>query len=180
MDKLKPVDEHALHDMVNKAIADIQAKGELDLHQLHLHDILHSWFIHTNGTDVVCITQWSDDLPTLSFDKTFKQCTDCMAAKSTRRNRPGRSTCRAAKPLDLIHMDIAGPFAQSTQNGKIYFLVLVDDHSCKSWVYLLSKRSQATVAFKHFCKSVGGPDKVVQVRAMQSDNAKEFIMGKTK
>eukprot|EP00961_Rhodomonas_salina_P065425 879824-Rhodomonas_salina.1 len=126
--------------MVDQAVADIEQAGR---HGLHLRDILHKRFIHTNGADIVRITHWSDHVPALSFEKTHARCADCMTTKSTHQPRGGRSQRRAARPLELIHMDIAGPFKHSTQGGEIYFLVLVDDSSRKAWVYLLSKKSQA-------------------------------------
>eukprot|EP00961_Rhodomonas_salina_P193512 2612322-Rhodomonas_salina.1 len=108
-----------------------------DRHGLHLHDILHHSFIHTNEADVVRVTQWSDDLPSLSFAKTNTPCRDCMITKGTHRNRPPLSQRRATRPLELVHMDIAGPFKTSMQGNKVYFLVIVDDYSRKAWVYLL-------------------------------------------
>eukprot|EP00961_Rhodomonas_salina_P226257 3058826-Rhodomonas_salina.1 len=76
-------------------------------------------------------------------------------------------------------MDIAGPFKHPTQGNKVYFLVLVDDYSRKCWVYLLSNKAQASAAFEHFCTQEGGADKVVAVRIVRSDNAGEFIAGRT-
>eukprot|EP00961_Rhodomonas_salina_P167796 2262071-Rhodomonas_salina.1 len=135
---LEPVDTHSIKEMVDQAVADIEQAGR---HGLHLHDILHKRFIHTNGADIVRVTR--DDVPTLSFEKTHARCADCMTTKSTRQPRGSRSQRRAARPLELIHMDIAGLFKHSTQGGEIYFLVLVDDCWRKAWVYLLSKKSQA-------------------------------------
>eukprot|EP00961_Rhodomonas_salina_P026405 356491-Rhodomonas_salina.1 len=103
-----------------------------------------------------------------------------MITKGTRRNRPPPSQRRATRPLELVHMDIAGPFKTSTQGNKVYFLVIVDDYSRKAWVYLLSNKSQAPDAFEHFCNEVGGADKVTCVRAVRSDNAGEFIAGRNR
>eukprot|EP00286_Rhodomonas_abbreviata_P015021 CAMPEP_0181340164 /NCGR_PEP_ID=MMETSP1101-20121128/29684_1 /TAXON_ID=46948 /ORGANISM="Rhodomonas abbreviata, Strain Caron Lab Isolate" /LENGTH=52 /DNA_ID=CAMNT_0023451263 /DNA_START=96 /DNA_END=250 /DNA_ORIENTATION=+ len=51
----------------------------------------------------------TDDMPTLSFKKSYKRCPCCIETKSRRKPKADRSTRRAARPLELVHTDIAGP-----------------------------------------------------------------------
>jgi hypothetical protein len=37
----------------------------------------------------------------------------------------------------MLHMDLFGPIAYRSSNGNKYGLVIVDDYSCFTWVFLL-------------------------------------------
>ena len=47
----------------------------------------------------------------------------------------------AAKPFDLIHSDIWGPFHYPSHNGYKFFLTLVDDCTRFCWVYLIKGKN---------------------------------------
>ena len=87
------------------------------------------------------------------------------------------SKCRAERPLELVHVDLAGPFQTPSQGGNVYFMVIIDDCSRRGTVYLLKEKAQAASAFQHFCETEGGADKAVQVHIVRSDNTKELTQG---
>ena len=49
--------------------------------------------------------------------------------------------------FDLVHMDIWGPFHVSTPARHKFFLTLVDDCTCATWVYLLHAKSDVLTVF---------------------------------
>eukprot|EP00961_Rhodomonas_salina_P116414 1566774-Rhodomonas_salina.2 len=116
----------------------------------------------------------------LNYDKTFKQCADCMEAKGLSGKRAKKSETRASRPLQLVHINLAGPFRVPTQDGRVYALITINDYSCKAWLYLQKKKSESINSFLHFCSKVGGADQVVTLKAMLSNNAPEFIEGEMK
>eukprot|EP00961_Rhodomonas_salina_P127404 1717621-Rhodomonas_salina.1 len=72
-DQLQAEDVISLQERVEKKIAEIESAGQRDPHTLHLRDILHERYNHRHNHDVVSVSHWTDDIPTLNYDKTFKQ-----------------------------------------------------------------------------------------------------------
>ena len=55
---------------------------------------------------------------------------------------------RASGGLDLVHGDLCGPITLPTPGGKLYFLLIVDDHSRYMWLELLATKDEALSSFK--------------------------------
>ena len=57
-----------------------------------------------------------------------------------------KCTCAAAsdyaKIVDLIHFDIWGPNRVVSSCHAKYFLTIVDDYSCATWVYLMIRKHE--------------------------------------
>ncbi|XP_075633928.1 uncharacterized protein LOC142606467 [Castanea sativa] len=49
---------------------------------------------------------------------------------------------KCAHHFDLVHMDVWGPFSVLTFDGHKYFLIVVDDASRATWVFLLKAKSK--------------------------------------
>jgi hypothetical protein len=49
--------------------------------------------------------------------------------------------------LQLVHVDLGGPILKETLDLSKYFLVFIDDYSCKSWVYFLCAKSETFANF---------------------------------
>ena len=56
----------------------------------------------------------------------------------------------STNPFDLVHIDIWGPFNVSTPTGHKYFLTIVDDCTCATWVYLLCAKADVLIVFPKF------------------------------
>ena len=83
-------------------------------------------------------------------------CESCQLAK-IHRFPFERSTSRTIKPFDLIHADIWGATPIVFVNGARYFLLLVDDFSRFSWLYLLETKDEALLMFQRFQAMVERP-----------------------
>lgn len=44
--------------------------------------------------------------------------------------------------FDIIHVDVWGPYMQVTHNKCYYFIIIVDDYSKVTWVFLFSHKTQ--------------------------------------
>lgn len=75
--------------------------------------------------------------------------------------------------FDLLHIDVWGPFSTSTTEGYRYFLMIVDDHTHVTWLYLLRTKDEVLTIFPEFLKMVETQYKTV-VKAVRSDNAQEL------
>ena len=77
-------------------------------------------------------------------------CQSCLTAKQTRKPFPRSVLWKIDEPLQLVHVDLCGPITPSTLAGNKYFMLLVDD--CTRWttVYMLKSKDQAVDAFIKF------------------------------
>ena len=75
--------------------------------------------------------------------------------------------------LELIHIDVWGPYHTSTYDGFRYFLTIVDGFSRTTWIKLLSMKSNAFLEIKHFIAMVERQfDR--KIKCIRSDNAYEL------
>ena len=98
-------------------------------------------------------------------------CETCILGKQTQTisRVPDK---RATKPLELVHIDLAGPIKPIGQNGFHYAIIFVDDFSGLVFVYFLKQKSDAVSATKRFLVDSSPYGKVERLR---SDNGGEFI-----
>ena len=78
----------------------------------------------------------------------YDGCKGCALGKNTNKSFP-RSKNRSKGILDLIHSDICRPMSSSL-SGCLYYVLFIDDHSRKSWIYLLKAKSETFDRFKEF------------------------------
>jgi len=77
-------------------------------------------------------------------------------------------------PLQLIYIDIWGPFPVSASNGTRYYIYFMDVYTKCTWLFVLHNKSQAFIAltrFKRFAETQTGHT----LKVIQIDNAKEFL-----
>ncbi|KAJ6972984.1 hypothetical protein NC653_033347 [Populus alba x Populus x berolinensis] len=98
---------------------------------------------------------------------------NCIHGKQHRGIMPAKSTWRASQPLELIHADICGPISPISNSGKRYTLCFIDDFSHKSWVYLLTAKSEALLCFQFFKKLVE-KEKAFNIKCLRTDRGGEF------
>jgi len=80
--------------------------------------------------------------------KDFQVCIECIKGKRT--NERKLSAERAKDVLELIHIDICGPFPNILWNGRQYFITFIDDYSRYGYLYLIHEKSQSLEVFKSF------------------------------
>ena len=90
-------------------------------------------------------------------------------AKGIREPTPHRTTSRAAAPLDLVHIDTAGPFPESL-GGSRYVVMFVDSASRFQRPYGTRDKSASAIlgVVQRFVANMGVP------RAFQTDNGTEY------
>ncbi|KAK9749069.1 hypothetical protein RND81_02G100300 [Saponaria officinalis] len=99
-------------------------------------------------------------------------CLTCPMAKLTKTPFPNSQTI-AARPFDLIHIDIWGPYKVAYKGKFRYFLTVVDDRSRATWVYLLCHKSDSFDTIKNFYEYVKTQFER-RIKIVRSDNAFEF------
>lgn len=107
----------------------------------------------------------------VSGKETNMNCDTCILGKMT--NQRSRIPDEKAKsPLELIHLDLAGPIDPATDENFRFTLICVDDYSGLVVVYFLKQKSDTAAAFRNFLADMSPFGKVKKVR---SDQGGEFI-----
>ena len=78
----------------------------------------------------------------------FSTCIECIKGKHTK--KPSKGAKISNELLEIIYIDICGPFPTPCFNGQKYLISFIDDHSRFMYLYLLYEQSEALDAFKVF------------------------------
>jgi hypothetical protein len=81
------------------------------------------------------------------IEKPDQVCESFLVSKETKLPFPYSTHWRADEPLGLVHVDLCGRITPSTQSGNRYFMLLVDDCTRWSSVYMLKSKDQVVQAF---------------------------------
>ena len=76
-------------------------------------------------------------------------CNSCQLAKSHRLPFVN-SNSRALKPFELVHTDLWGPSTVNSTFSVRYFLLVIDDYSRYTWLYLLKTKDETLPLFIKF------------------------------
>nr|GEW23323.1 retrovirus-related Pol polyprotein from transposon TNT 1-94 [Tanacetum cinerariifolium] len=74
------------------------------------------------------------NLPKLKFDQHF--CDACKMGKQVHASHKAKNIVSTTRRLDILYMDLFGPFAVRSYEGNRYTLVIVDDYSRKAYIIL--------------------------------------------
>ena len=80
--------------------------------------------------------------------KPLTKCEPCIFGKQARLPAPTSQTPRTTNLLELIHLDICGPFPVATPHGKAYFVLFLDDASSVVNLQNLMLRSEVRDAWR--------------------------------
>ena len=75
--------------------------------------------------------------------------------------------------LDLIHSDICGPTSSPSLSGCLYYVLFIDNHSWKLWIYFLKAKSESFDRFKEF-KALIENQFGRHIRILRLDNGGEY------
>ncbi|PWA86471.1 copia-type pol polyprotein [Artemisia annua] len=92
-------------------------------------------------------------LPSLVFTKD-KPCSACEKGKHHRASFKTKQNFSIKSCLHLLHMDLFGPVSPMSIHHEKYTLVIVDEYSRYTWVYFLTKKSQATETIMSFVRNI--------------------------
>ena len=83
------------------------------------------------------------------------------------------------KILQLLHTDVAGPYATTSWNDKRYVLTVLDDCTKLSSIKCLKHKDDVAAALIHICNSLENQcrdmERSPRIKAVRSDNGTEYI-----
>jgi transposase InsO family protein len=100
-------------------------------------------------------------------------CSACQAGKQVGVHHPHKNIMTTNRPLELLHMDLFGPIAYISIGGSKYYLVIVDDYSCFTWVFFLQEKSHTQETLKGFLRQAQN-EFGLRIKKIRSDNGTKF------
>nr|GEW78084.1 retrovirus-related Pol polyprotein from transposon TNT 1-94 [Tanacetum cinerariifolium] len=88
------------------------------------------------------------NLPKLKFDQHF--CDACKIRKQAHTSHKAKNIFSTTRCLELLHMDLFGPFAIQSYGGNRYTLLIVDDYSTYTWTRFVKDKTEAFFQFEIF------------------------------
>ena len=88
---------------------------------------------------------------TLSSSDTI--CEACQQGKQHRDSFPHEADFRAKEVLGLVHIDVCGPITPNSLGSK-FFMLIVDDYSRMTWIFLLKSKAETFTKFEEWCIEV--------------------------
>ncbi|GJT11641.1 putative ribonuclease H-like domain-containing protein [Tanacetum coccineum] len=111
-------------------------------------------------------------LPSKIFENDHT-CVACQKGKQHKASCKTKLVRSINQPLQMLHMDLFGPTYVRSINHKIYFLVVTDDYSRFSWVFILATKDETSGILKTF---ITGIENQINhnVKIIRCDNGTEF------
>eukprot|EP00253_Pinus_taeda_P020612 PITA_20612 len=117
------------------------------------------------------ITTGVQDFSTDHFD-TYRGCAMGKFAKSPFPS----SDSRATGVLDLIPSDVSGRMSHVSLSGYEYYVLFIDDHSRRTWIYFLKTKSEVFKRFQEF-RALVETQTGRKIKSLRSDNGGEYTLG---
>jgi hypothetical protein len=76
-------------------------------------------------------------------------CKGCALGKNVKGSF-SNSDNRSKEILDLIHSDVCGPMIVASLNGYLYYVLFINDHSRKTWIYFPKNKDGFLAKFQEF------------------------------
>ena len=99
-------------------------------------------------------------------------CKGCALAKNVKKPYSSRSR-RSKGILDLIHSDLCSPMTAPSMSGCLYYVIFIDDYSCKTWIYFMKAKGETFDKFQEF-KTFIEMQTGLHIHAVRFDNCGEF------
>jgi hypothetical protein len=84
-----------------------------------------------------------------------------------------RKTQKSAGILEIIHMNICGPFSIASVDGYDSFIIFTDSYSRYGYIYPIKERSKALDKFKIFKTEVENQHNI-KIKIVRSDRGGEY------
>nr|GEU28751.1 retrovirus-related Pol polyprotein from transposon TNT 1-94 [Tanacetum cinerariifolium] len=111
------------------------------------------------------------NLPKLKFDQHFYDA--YKKGKQAHASHKAKNIVSMTRCLELLHMDLFGPFAVQSYKGNRYTLVIVDDYFWFTWTRFLKDKTEAFDQFEKFSKKIQNELRCTIV-SIGTDHGREF------
>src|ERR1044072_8229176 len=103
-----------------------------------------------------------------------KLCSDCLESKQTRNSFVSFIPTKTVKSLEVVYSDVCGPFEVASAGGNKYFILFIDDFTRRTWIYLLSQKSEASTTFTQV-KAQAEKQSGESLKVLRIDGGGEYV-----
>ncbi|GAU48263.1 hypothetical protein TSUD_405090 [Trifolium subterraneum] len=107
------------------------------------------------------------------IDVPEKICDGCLVGKQARNVFTKELPMRSSSVLEVVHLDVCGPFDEISLVGNRYFITFVDEFTWKMWIYLIQTKDEAFVVFKKF-KALVENQSNRRIKILRTDGGGEY------
>ncbi|GJS20089.1 putative ribonuclease H-like domain-containing protein [Tanacetum coccineum] len=100
-------------------------------------------------------------------------CVACQKGKQHRASCKTKTVSSISQPLQILHTDLFGATFEKSLMKKIYYLVVTDDFSRFSWVFLLATKDETSEILKTFITCIENLIDL-KVKVIRYDNGTKF------
>lgn len=112
---------------------------------------LEPWHKRLGHPNFLCMCKM---FPLICSNKTLDLlCDSCEIARHHCTHFPS-TPYHPSKPFSIIHSDLCGPSRISNRTQSKWFIILIDDHTRVSWVFLLKDKTEVYQTFIDFYKMI--------------------------
>jgi transposase InsO family protein len=81
--------------------------------------------------------------------------------------------------MDIIHSNVCGQMTMPSLGKFLYYVIFIDDYSCKTWIYFLKAKDEVFNKFQEF-KDL--PENIFgrKIEVLRSDNGGEYTSNEFK
>ena len=139
-----------------------------------LCEIWHRKMGHMYHGALRTLREITTGVPDFSSDQ-IDTCRGCAMGKFSKSPFPS-SDSRSTGILDLIHTDVSGRMSHVSLSGYEYYVLFIDDHSRKTWIYFFETKSEVFKPFQNF-KALVETQTGRKIKVLRSDNGGEYSLG---
>ena len=111
-------------------------------------------------------------LPEIDLVKT-DMCEDCIFGKQKHVSFQKGGRPPKACNLELVHTDVWGPTSVPSLGRSTFFVIFIDDHSRKVWVYFMKHKSEVFGIFRKWKARVEN-ETDLKVKCLRSNNGGKY------
>jgi hypothetical protein len=105
--------------------------------------------------------------------ETDRHCGASQAGKQVEAQHRAKNIVATIRPFDMLYTDLSGPIAYISIDGNKYGLVIIDDYSRSTWVFMLQDKSETHDVLKKLLK-IAQNEFDAKVKRIRCDNGTEF------
>ena len=111
-------------------------------------------------------------LPKMSFEND-RLCGAYQQGKQTKISFNYKNIISSSRPLQLLNMDLIGPYRTMSLGGTLYVFVVVDDFSILTWRMFLVHKYEAFYSFSKLCRLLQN-NKRFAISSIRTDHGREL------
>ena len=138
---------------------------------INLSELWHRILSHIHYRSLPSLGKMVTGLPEIQIQHKCI-CKGCAFGKNVKGSFLS-SDNRSKGILDLTHLYVCGPMIVSSLNRYVYYVLGIDDHSWKTWIYFLKTKDGVLARFQEFKAQVENLTGR-RIKVLRSDNGGEY------